>query len=191
MNENKICSPLSISSLFQVKRAVQQTGYLRSKRGYKPLNGVLLSDIKLKSPELVDLLNDEKDYQIPHNLDPTDPLFPKEWFLVSFSILIYQIEYEPAHEIMVLFVLRKFILEIRMRSHPVGLDVCFLVWPFVYFHTSCVWTAKGLARLHGCAGSPEPSLVAYEISTILSWAASFCSETSWSKPTLFGNATTA
>ena len=30
---------------------------------------------------------------------------------------------EPAHEIMVLFVLRKLILEMQMRSHPVGLDV--------------------------------------------------------------------
>ena len=30
---------------------------------------------------------------------------------------------------------------------------------------SCVRTAKALARLRGCAGSPEPSLVAYVIST--------------------------
>ena len=31
--------------------------------------------------------------------------------------------YEPAHDIMALFVLRKFILQTGMRSHPVGLDV--------------------------------------------------------------------
>ena len=31
--------------------------------------------------------------------------------------------FEPTHEILTLFVLRKFILQIRMRSHPVGLDV--------------------------------------------------------------------
>ena len=68
------------------------------------------------------------------------------------------------------FVLRKLILQTRMRSHPVELDVWFLVGPFVYFHTSCVRTAKALARLRGCAGSPEPSLVAYVISTIISWA---------------------
>ena len=37
---------------------------------------------------------------------------------------------EPAHEIMALFVLRKLILQTRMRSHPVGLDVLFLVRPF-------------------------------------------------------------
>ena len=45
----------------------------------------------------------------------------------------------------------------RMRSHPVGLDVCILVGPFVYFPTLCVQTAKALASLRGCAGSPEPS----------------------------------
>ena len=75
---------------------------------------------------------------------------------------------EPVHEIMVLFVLRKLVLQTRMRSHPVGLEVWFMVGPFVYFHTAYVRTAKALARLRGWAGSPEPSLVAYVISTIIS-----------------------
>ena len=77
------------------------------------------------------------------------------------------------YEIMALFVLRKLILQTCMRSHPVGLDVWDLVGPFVYFHISCVRTAKALARLRRCAGSPEPSLVACVISTIISWAGSF------------------
>ena len=81
--------------------------------------------------------------------------------------------YEPAHEIVTRFVLRKLILQTRMRSYAGGLDVWCLVGPFVYFHTVCVRTAKALARLRGCAGSPEPSLVAYVISTIISWAVSF------------------
>ena len=81
--------------------------------------------------------------------------------------------FEPTHEILAFFVLRKFILQICMHSHPVGLDVWFLVRPFIYFHTSCVQTSKALARLHGCTGSPEPSLVAYAISTKISWAGSF------------------
>ena len=55
--------------------------------------------------------------------------------------------FEPCHEIMVLFVLHKLILQTRMCSHPVGLDVWFKVWLFVYFHTSCVRTAKALERL--------------------------------------------
>ena len=76
--------------------------------------------------------------------------------------------FEPAYEIMALFVLRKLILQTHMRSHQVGLGVWFLVGPFVYFHTLCVRTAKALARLRGCAGLPEPSLVAYVIST-MSW----------------------
>ena len=34
-------------------------------------------------------------------------------------------------------------------------------WLIVYFYISCVRTAKALARLRGCASSPEPSLVVY------------------------------
>ena len=74
---------------------------------------------------------------------------------------------------MALFVLRKLIFQTRMHSHPVGLDAWFLVGPFIYFHTSCVRTANALAWLRGCTGSPEPSLVACVISTIISWAGSF------------------
>ena len=82
---------------------------------------------------------------------------------------------ETSHEIMVLFVLRKFILQTRMRSHPVGLDVWFSVGFFAYFHTSCVRTANALAGLRGCAGLSEPSLVycVCVISTIISWAGSY------------------
>ena len=71
---------------------------------------------------------------------------------------------------MALFVLHKLILQMGGRSQPVGLDVWFLVGPFFYFHTSCVGTMKALARLRRCAGSPEPSLVTYVISTIISRA---------------------
>ena len=44
---------------------------------------------------------------------------------------------EPAHEIMVLFVLHKLILQTHMHSNPTGLDVSVLVGPVVYFHTLC------------------------------------------------------
>ena len=71
----------------------------------------------------------------------------------------------------------------HMRSHPVGLDVWFLVRSFVYCHTSCMRTAKALARLRGCAGSPEPSLVAYVISTVISIAGSIFFDT----PNIFCN----
>ena len=81
--------------------------------------------------------------------------------------------FEPSHEILALFVLRKLILQTRTCRHPVGLDVWFLVGPFVYFHTPFVRTAKALARLRRWAGLPEPSLVAYVISTVISWAGLF------------------
>ena len=81
--------------------------------------------------------------------------------------------FEPAHEIMARFILRKLILQMHMRSHQVGLDVWFLVSPYVFFHTSCVQTLKGLARLRKCAGSPESLLVAFVISTMISWVSSF------------------
>ena len=85
-----------------------------------------------------------------------------------FYVWIYAIlttTIEPWHESIVLFVLRKLFLQMHMRSHPVGLheDVRFSVGPFVYFHALCVRTAKAVVRLRGCAGSPEPSLVAYVI----------------------------
>ena len=73
----------------------------------------------------------------------------------------------PCHEITARFVLCK----LQMRNHPVGLDVWFLVGPFVYFHTLCVQAAKALARLCGW-GLPEPSLDAYVTSTIISRAGS-------------------
>ena len=76
-------------------------------------------------------------------------------------VMRYDTEIEPAHEILALFVLRKFILQTCMRSHPVRLDVWFLVWLVVYFHTSCVRTAKASARLRESIGSLEPMLITY------------------------------
>ena len=73
---------------------------------------------------------------------------------------------------MALIALRKLNLQTRMRSHPMGLHVWLSARSFVYFNTLSVRTAKALARLCGCAGSSEPSLVAYVISTIISWAGS-------------------
>ena len=72
------------------------------------------------------------------------------------TVLILILTTKPAYEIMILFVLRKLILQTRMRSHPVGLDVWFLVRHFIY----------------GWAGSPKQSLVPYVISSIISWAGS-------------------
>ena len=82
-------------------------------------------------------------------------------------------QFGPCHEIMVLFVLRKLILQTRMHNHPMGLDVRFFgptlcLLPYFMFANS-----EALVRLGGCAGSLEPSMVAYVVSTIISWAGSF------------------
>ena len=77
---------------------------------------------------------------------------------------------EPAHEIMALFVLRKLILQTRMCSHPVGPDIWCLVGPFGYFHTSCVQTAKALARQ--CGSRLGLRLSPVWLSTIISLAGS-------------------
>lgn len=74
----------------QVKRAIQQTGYLRTKRGYKPIQGLPISEIKLTAPDIEHyLLNNDITAQAPGKQNekdpktPNDPLFAKEWYLVS------------------------------------------------------------------------------------------------------------
>ena len=97
-------------------------------------------------------------------------LFSSIWCMVSgYALFMHMTSliFEPTHEITALFVLN---LKARMRSHPVELDVWFLVGPF---HTLCVQTVKTLTRLRRCAGSPESLLVIYVIITIISWPGSF------------------
>ena len=77
---------------------------------------------------------------------------------------------EPSHEIMELFVLRKLIVQTRMRSHPVGLDVRFLVRPFVYFHTC------GTARMRRLVWAFAGRLC-YKYHNLMSWLKS--SFTTW------------
>ena len=72
-------------------------------------------------------------------------LFKSLWSWLTW--LVWRSRYDPAHEIMALFVLRKLILQSRMRSHPVGLDVR-LFGRTVYFHTQCVRTANAGETAH-------------------------------------------
>ena len=73
--------------------------------------------------------------------------YSNKWRHSNLGEFMVNANFEPAQEIMVLFSLRKLILQTRIRSHPVGLDVWFFVRCFVYFHSSCVRTAKALTRL--------------------------------------------
>ena len=74
--------------------------------------------------------------------------------------------------------LRKLSLQTCLCSHPVGLDLWFLVVLFVYFHTLCKRTEKALVRLFECTGSPEPSPVACDnYHTLMSWLKSNLNKT--------------
>ena len=44
-------------------------------------------------------------------------------YIRLYTCIVKKHNFEPSHEIMVLFVLRKLILQTCMRSHPVGLEV--------------------------------------------------------------------
>ena len=56
-----------------------------------------------------------------------------------------------------------------MPSHSEEPGIWLSVWRFLLTHCLYERAAKVLARLRGCAGSPEPSLLAYAISTKFAW----------------------
>ena len=60
----------------------------------------------------------------------------------------------------------------RMHSHILRLPICIFAWNFLEVSLTCLRTVKSLARLCLCAGSLEPLLVAYVISTLFSRAGS-------------------
>ena len=81
---------------------------------------------------------------------------------------------EPCHEIIVLFDVRKLTLHTCMRSHPVGLDVWFLVGPFPYFHTSWMRIAKALARLRRLAWAGHLCDKYHNLMSWLIWCVYVC-----------------
>ena len=60
-----------------------------------------------------------------------------------------------------------------MPSHPAGPGIWLSVWRFLLTHYLYERAAEVLARLRGCAGSPEPSLLACAISTKFAWRGPF------------------
>ena len=56
-----------------------------------------------------------------------------------------------------------------MPSHSEGPGIWLSVWRFLLTHCLYKRAAEVLARLRGCAGSPEPSLLAQAISTKFAW----------------------
>ena len=56
-----------------------------------------------------------------------------------------------------------------MPRHSEGPGIWLSVWRFLLTHCFYERAVKVLARLRGCAGSPEPLLLAYAISTKFAW----------------------
>ncbi|XP_036367394.1 neuroendocrine convertase 2-like [Octopus sinensis] len=68
-------------SLHQVKFAVQESGYVRQKRGFKPLSKLIQQEGSVHvypqmSPKLRTV--DKRLNMLP---EPTDPFYPKQWYL--------------------------------------------------------------------------------------------------------------
>ena len=74
--------------------------------------------------------------------------------------------------------------QLRMPSHSEGPGIWLSVWRFPLIHCLYVQAAKVLLRLRGCAGSPEPSLLAQAISTKFTWRGPYIDFKAWFK-TLF------
>ena len=78
-----------------------------------------------------------------------------------------------------------------MPSHSEEPGIWLSVWRFLLTHCLYERAAKVLARLRGCAGSPEPSLLAQAISTKFAWRGPYCKFTVFaytrSRPVLVKN----
>ena len=61
----------------------------------------------------------------------------------------------------------------RVPSHSEGPGIWLSVWRFLLTHCLYERAAKALARLRGCAGSPEPSLLAQAISYKFAWCSPY------------------
>ena len=73
-SEESIITSLAITTYFQIADAVQLTGFQRAKRGYKPL-------VKSAGSDKANTVN-----RVGDSSDPADPLFKKEWYLVSKTV---------------------------------------------------------------------------------------------------------
>ena len=76
---------------------------------------------------------------------------------------------EPRQANLCLRAFRHDTFQLCMPSHSEGPGIWLSVWRFLLIHCLYERAAKVLARLRGCAGSPEPSLLAYAISTKFAW----------------------
>ena len=80
----------------------------------------------------------------------------QRWRIKAFE----QKQSEPRQANLCLRAFRHNKFQLRMPSHSAGPGIWLSVWRFLLIHCLYERAAKVLARLRGCAGSPEPSLLA-------------------------------
>ena len=76
---------------------------------------------------------------------------------------------EPRQANLCLRAFRNDTFQLRMPSHSEEPGIWLSVWRFLLIHCLYAQATKVLARQRGCAGSPEPSLLAWAISTKFAW----------------------
>ena len=101
-------------------------------------------------------------------------------FIIEYVVLklpsIYislHLSFEPRQANLCLRAFRHDKFQLRMPSHSEGPGIWLSVWRFLLTHCLYERAAKVLVRLRGCTGSPEPSLLAYAISTKFAWRRPF------------------
>ena len=105
-------------------------------------------------------------------------------FIIDLSKMSLSELYGPRQANLCLRAFRHDKFQLRMPSHSEGPGIWLSVWRFPLIHCLYVQAAKVLSRLRGCAGSPEPSLLAQAISTKITWRGPYIDFKAWFK-TLF------
>ena len=81
-------------------------------------------------------------------------------YLACVTFCLFSLPLEPRQANLCLRAFRHDNFSLRMPSHSEGPGIWLSVWMFLLTHCLYERAAEVLARLCGCAGSPEPSLLA-------------------------------
>ena len=100
-------------------------------------------------------------------------LYSGRIFNCHYHLIKWLLKYEPRQANLCLRAFRHDKFQLRMPSFSEGPGIRLSVWRFLLIHCLYERAAKILARLRGCAGSPEPSLLAYAISTKFAWRGTY------------------
>ena len=122
-----------------------------------------LSIVRLTSLQKVyiQLTNEIRDTLLCLTLSPSSAMMRGLiWVAIVRAGLVCVYVCEPRQANLCLRAFRHDKFQLRMPSHSEGPGIWLSVWRFLLIHCLYERAAEVLARLRGCAGSPEPSLLA-------------------------------